>query len=293
MTNPITDFTGPEFLAFYAIVIGIIVAVSWFWRRSTDATALLPPLPVPEHLDPYEIAYLRDGENEMAWVAVVRLMEDKFLRAASEKTFLLGTKTWIEQDPGHPDAKSLKVLESSVFNMFKSRQTVDKAFIEDIGGRMTAYALPHEQRLVSERLVTSEDEKSAGTTRGYIAAAVIVAIGASRCVVGVIRGRSIDFLVFMGLIGLSIAMSAAKPGRLTERGKTYLKRAQDRWTSLSSEAGEHMSLALLTGIFGMTALAATPLAFLADMFRDWQASLSSDGGGGCGGGGCGGCGGCG
>jgi len=289
MRNPITEFSGAEFLVFYAIVIGITVAICWLRRQSNNTTASLPLLPVPEHPDPYEIAYLRNGENELACVAIVRLMEEQFLRVTTEKLAFWRTKKWIEQNPGHPDAGKLDALEKSIFEMFLNSRTMDEAFKKDLEGRLGAYAVPYERELISERLLTSEDEKSEGTTTAFVAAAVIAVIGASRWYVGFMRERPVGFLIFMGLIGLSIAMSVATPDRLTERGKAYLKNIQDKWTSLrSSESGNQVTFAFLTGVFGMTALAATPFAFLTDMFKEVQSSVSAGGDGGCGG--CGGCG---
>ena len=80
MRNPLTEFTGQEFLVFFAILIVIVAAICWRRKRTQDSSTELPPLDVPDQIDPYDIAYLRGGENELARVLIVRLIERKYLR---------------------------------------------------------------------------------------------------------------------------------------------------------------------------------------------------------------------
>src|SRR5688572_64296 len=77
--NPITDLTGPQFLVFYAILIVVTVVVCRRRRRSSETTSALPLPSLPEDFDPYEIAYLRGGDNEVARAAAVRLTELGYL----------------------------------------------------------------------------------------------------------------------------------------------------------------------------------------------------------------------
>ena len=73
--NPITDFNANQFLLFYLVLILLVAAIGWWRREMADWTADLTPPSVPADLDPYEVAYLRGGENEVARVAIVSLTE--------------------------------------------------------------------------------------------------------------------------------------------------------------------------------------------------------------------------
>ena len=85
MKNPITELTGPEFLVFYAILIVATVAFCWWRRQRCDSSVSLPPASLPDRPEPYEIAFLRGGETEVARVAIVRLMELGYLEIANKK----------------------------------------------------------------------------------------------------------------------------------------------------------------------------------------------------------------
>jgi Protein of unknown function (DUF692) len=68
--NVVADLYGPYFLLFYAIAIGAMIVACYKSVRSVDRTRDMEPPQVPAKLDPYEIAYLRGGANEVTRVAV-------------------------------------------------------------------------------------------------------------------------------------------------------------------------------------------------------------------------------
>ena len=81
MRNPLTQVSGPEFLGLFAIFIVAVALVCWYRSRSRDKSMELPVLPTHTKVDPYEIAYLRAGENELARVLIVGLMTVTWLAA--------------------------------------------------------------------------------------------------------------------------------------------------------------------------------------------------------------------
>ena len=85
MLNPITELTGYEFLLFYVVVIAATLLVSWWWARTSDPTAGMPVPAVPREPDPYEIAYLRGGENELTRVVIVALTQRGYLRVVQKE----------------------------------------------------------------------------------------------------------------------------------------------------------------------------------------------------------------
>ncbi len=83
--NPIADMYGPYFLLFYGTVITMVVAGCWLALRSTDPSSLPPP-PIPVQPDPYEIAYLRGGPNEVTRLAIFSLLQRGYLEVQEHPT---------------------------------------------------------------------------------------------------------------------------------------------------------------------------------------------------------------
>jgi hypothetical protein len=63
LMRAIDDMPGPEFLLLYAGVILATLAICRVWASRQDPTRHLPTPPVPDDIDPLEIAYLRGTEN--------------------------------------------------------------------------------------------------------------------------------------------------------------------------------------------------------------------------------------
>jgi uncharacterized protein (TIGR04222 family) len=91
--NPF-DLRGPEFLVFYLILSAGTLVLVWMFRRwkelGEDGSAASAAKEVAQ--DPYQVAYLRGGRDEVVRVAVVSLIERGLLEARGESR---------AGDPGH------------------------------------------------------------------------------------------------------------------------------------------------------------------------------------------------
>ena len=112
MQNAIATMAGPQFLLLFAVVAAVTLLASWWWMRQSDPTANLPALPVPTSPDPYEIAYLRGGENEVLRLALFRLIQGGCLRVTEERKWW-GTKEQRVERTGNV-ADRLSTLEREV-----------------------------------------------------------------------------------------------------------------------------------------------------------------------------------
>ena len=229
MKNPITELTGPEFLVFYAIVIAVMAAICWWRRQSSDSAASLPLPSLPERADPYEIAYLRGGENELARVAIVRLSErghlcvewknkEKYEKGSWRQTMTLGlgatydSEKYVVQKPHDAKAEHLNPLERCVFQWFEPGRKIGEVFA---GGELTemlkSHTLQYEEKLHAEHLLTSDELKVQGRLIAFIGAAVVAVIGGSRLYVGLLRDRPVGFLIMMGLAGSALRFIFPRP----------------------------------------------------------------------------------
>src|SRR5262245_1070343 len=87
MHNVIADLYGPYFLLFYGLAIATRVVASYKSVRSRDRTNDGNEPEVSAKIDPYEIAYLRGGENEVTRVAIASLIQRGLLKITEKKSW--------------------------------------------------------------------------------------------------------------------------------------------------------------------------------------------------------------
>jgi len=299
MVNPITDFAAVEFLVFYAMLIGLTVFLGRLWIRSRDETRFhfVPTLPV--NPDPYEIACLKGGEEEVMKVAVAGLLQRGYLtREISEGIVPRDTDRELPvltflPAAHHPGIDKLTPLEASVFEWFGTPRTPED-LEKDLRWRVAAHCHTYEEKLRAESMFASEEMQEGATTTRLMALAVIAFFGVTRAVVAIGRDKPIGFLFEMFVAGCAIAWGLLGAPRLSIRGSRYLEQLRhsvDWMTSLSVPGMATPNFLMLVATAGFSPLAATEFACLDDVFK--RSKQSEAPAGGCGGGGCGGCGGCG
>ncbi len=307
--NPIADMPGPRFLLFYAMVIVLTVVGCWLARRSSDPTTTLAPPPVPPNPDPYEVAYLRGGENEVTRVAILSLIQRGYLRATQTPKHLLASagEEHLAHAPDHPDPRHLTPMERAVFGWFATAHTAGEIFQStELTSRIQAYCLPYDSHLKSQRLLMPPEASQSAWNIGRTGALVILGLGGYKLALALMKGRTnVAFLILMGLLSLVPLVLVCRTPRISSRGRAYLERLQLAFDRLKGRAaslaqgGVDPNLLLLVGLFGVGVLAGTPYDYYQKMFHKAASSGGScgggcgscGGGGGDGGGGCGGCGG--
>ena len=307
MRNPLTQVTGPEFLGLFAILIVAVAVICWYRRRSRDSSMELPPLAPSTKVDSYEVAYLRAGQNELARVLIVGLMERNYLQITTPESkwwnlFPKGNR--IEQAPDHPDFGELSAIERQTFEWFEYPRTPEQVFqkvrsgLTDLPSALSTHTVKYEQSLRTQRLLTTEELQDEARWNVSLGIALVAVIGLARLFIGISRGRPVGFLILMGIIGAFAIAKAGRPGRVSLRGKAYLERMKATWSWLKdSQDSQDWSPSLAAGVFGVAVLAGTEMSPMTEMFKRSNSGYfpgGDGGGGGCGaGGGCSGGGGCG
>ena len=91
--NFLANMPGPSFLVFYPICAGVILAAAYFFIAMQDTTGGRPPPAIQGAVDPYELAYLRGGINEIIRTAVYSLRQKGLIEIVEQKVaFLDATK---------------------------------------------------------------------------------------------------------------------------------------------------------------------------------------------------------
>lgn len=311
--NSIADMYGPKFLLLYALVNGATLAVAWLAVRRLDWTGRLPFLPVPASPDPYEIAYLRGGETEVAQAVVFALTQRGYLRTREAERGLT-----VEQADSPPDRGELSQLERRAFDWFSKPRRREE--LSD------AYGLPHEirggcqqyeQMLKREHLLFPPEAAEKARLVRRVGTFVIVGLGGYKLLVALLKGHhNVWFLVIMCAVSLLIlaGVCRVRTSRLSRRGRMYLDTLQTAFALLKDDrrrAGKAArrdtaqpaqttqtaeafgaydpSLLLLVGAFGLGGLAGTSYesyrkqfapAYQTNLDGGWGASSASSCGGG-------------
>jgi uncharacterized protein (TIGR04222 family) len=266
--------------------------------------------PIPSKPDPYEIAFLRGGAEDLTRLLVLDLLRRGYLhRVVEKKTFLRPEITRIAQAPDAPSEKTLTALERVAFSHFSTGYTTAQLFQQGgLTARIKEFCKPIEERLQEEELVSSPERRASVTRVSMSGIFLIVSLFVYKLAVAIAKGRSnVAFLIVLVIVGSIAMVATGQAPHLTRRGKGYLKALQDAYAGLKdravaeSEKGPmaNPSFLLVPALFGVGVLAGTPYTDIAELFKR-SSTTGGCGGGGCGGGGCGGggcggggCGGCG
>jgi uncharacterized protein (TIGR04222 family) len=296
--NPIADMYGPTFLLFYAITIVLTLIICWAISRSRDRTASLPRLLIPSQLNPYEVAYLRGGETEVARSVVFNLIQHGCLQVTPGE--VKGTAQRIEWVPTHPYVDRLSQIERAVFDWFSLPRTAQGVFkASTLPEQLKAYCAIYEKYLNNEQLLTTPEMKRVSWLIWLGGAFIIASLGTYKLLVAIANGHSnVEYLIIMGVVALYILLRVSRVPRLSARGQAYLKQLQLAFGSLKQQVAKgadgatDITYMQVVGLFGVEMLAGTRYSYFQEMFKSVTSNSSGGCGGGCGGGG-GGCGGCG
>ena len=289
--NPIADMYGPYFLLFYAVVVALVLASAWLLMRAQDWTGRMPLPPVPAEPDPYEIAYLRGGEMEVAETAIFSLMQRGYLQATERPD---GTS--FERTPEAAQAERLPQLERRVLEWFSTPRRRGEIF-EPLGLRyeVRGGCVQYEQKLRREHLLTPQHMEKISRLVWLSGAFVIAGLGGYKLIIALSRGRfNVVFLIIMCLVALALlrAVSRLPKSRLSRRGRQYLDRLQMAFAQLRDRYRQPPQLTetqparfansfdptlMLVGAFGVASLAGTPYE---DYSRKLYGAQSSTGAGG-------------
>lgn len=310
--NPIANLPGPDFLAFYILVCFVTLLLCWGIRRSADPAGALPPLPIPSEPDPYEVAYLRGGANEVTRTAIFTLLQRGYLQPTVHPNPLLRvfSSQWLERSPKAPDARHLASIEQRVWEWVTVPRDPTEAFRSGgLASQIEPLCAAYERRLRDEQLLATPSMVGAAWRAGLLGALVILGLGSYKLAIALSRGRTnVLFLIAVAIVSTIILIGVLNIPRQSRRGRKYLEQLQLAFEQYRQRVGRLTAsavdpiLPLLVGLFGVSVLAGTPFDYYQQMFH--RAASSSSCGGGCGscgggsscsggscGGGCGGCGG--
>lgn len=309
--NQIANMHGPTFLGLYFLVC-LFALLACCLTRARDSSAALTPPDVPQHPDPYEVAYLRGGASEALQLAILELIQRKYLELEG------GASLQVRQSEYPPPPEHLDERLLFVFNLFATPARLDRVVGKRaILSQFEPYVVEYEQPARDGRLLSDGSYNSLYLFCFGGSLMLVAGLGLYKLGAALQKGKhNVGFLILVGLVTLLLLLFTLKRPRLTVLGRRYLRQLQTAFAQTRPAPGAlgnrdtfDPGLLLTVGVFGTAALAGTAFADLhtaqlrARQYADsgsWSSSGgcstgsscgSSCGGGGCGGGGCGGCGG--
>lgn len=142
--NPLAQMYGPDFLRLYGVVILMTLVVCW-WSVKKDPTKNLPLPLIPPNPDPYEIAYLRGGENQVMRLFVFDLIGRGYLQVSKKS---------IERAIAHPDEEKLTPIEREVFEWLSSPRTAsDMRYHLPLPIEIKQHCQVYQQKLQDQQLL--------------------------------------------------------------------------------------------------------------------------------------------
>ena len=291
--NPF-DLTGPEFIIFYLILSVTVLLCFALYRNFRES---VQSGEFPKLNDPYKIAFLRGGKNEVIRVAIVSLIDRKFLAVAADNTVHTDKKTAVKflKDP----------LEAALIAFLsKSRKVAELYSSSSFSNVMKSY----ESDLSIHELLPSPQQRQARTDWFYWSLAVLAGTGITKLIVGLSRNKPVIFLILLMILDF-IALVVLYNKRRTSKGDSVL---EDLKVLLGGSvrpctSGQGNDLGMIAAVFGIAAVPAELFPERSRLFPKATASSNSSCGSSCGsgsssgsscsssscggGGGCGGCGG--
>ncbi|HEX8288203.1 MAG TPA: TIGR04222 domain-containing membrane protein [Pyrinomonadaceae bacterium] len=318
--NPLASMYGPYFLVFYGFVIFFTLIFLAFVKTRIDKTSALPLPPIPAQIDPYEIAYLRGGINEVARSIVFSLMQKGHIELTTE-----GKTTQIRRLNNQTNGSLSEIERQSLVWFGQTREIKEVFETNGLISYLESYGLTYHSRLERAQLLFNDNLRNSFAPWKRAALVIILGLGAYKLLAALAYGSfNIILLVIFAVAGASIVASVSKLPRVTNLGRAYLERLQLAFENLKYQSqaayipngqqrgtvqptfGGADPLLLSVGVFGTGILAGTVFDNYNQAFqRAQQQTAASSCGSGCGsscssgssgdggscGGGCGGCGG--
>jgi uncharacterized protein (TIGR04222 family) len=286
---------GPQFLQLYAAIIVATLLGAWLILKQSDRSGDAPRLPIPRNPDPYEIACLRGGFREVAWLAIFSLAGKGYVDTLEDG--------W-QSRRVHPDVKLLPEAEREVFRWLQEKRKPS-----DMAGanleQLKRLCSEYEARFQSMGLLRVHDQFP--MLVAIVGIVLIGGLGAFKLLAALAKGRhNVGGLIAFGILGaIGVLFVCAFRPRLSAHGKRYLQDWQQSFEGLKTEVGKadhamvNPAALLAVGVFGVAVLSASPYQEFRRLYAGPDSSGSSSsgcsssdsscGGGGDGGGGCGGC----
>ncbi|MCC6274424.1 MAG: TIGR04222 domain-containing membrane protein [Leptospiraceae bacterium] len=308
MIDWIREIPGPLFLLVYPASATLFCFGIRYAYSLMDDSLKYPISPVIK-TDPFVLALLQRGIKfgGLLRIAVFQLTYKKYLKVDG-----VGKDAFVKTGEIEKITEVLHPIEEFVFNFIRSSEK--KVLIQELNSipeikdKILKWMESNQQKLVSDRILQSFENRLKMTMAMIFTLVVISGLGITKLVLGLSHDKPVLFLFFLLPVVIGGSIFSVRPLYVTKSGKMLLKELtkEYQWLKTSLQNNEQtggINPGLAVAIFGVSFLAGcTAYSFFTEAYNirsnsssggcgSSGCSSSSCGGGSCGGGGCGGCGG--
>ena len=288
-----THMQGPEFLAAYATVWVAFFVICLIVRHQTDQVSSDTPVIPETDPDPYKIAYLRGGANEVLRLATLELYSQGLLQKEVGKT--LGIVQWQRKlDVELP--KTLSPFAKQAAEFFSVVRKPNDIFGSNVASQFVSEFGRWDEWIEQEGFRIAPSQQSILNLFSIGSALLFFLAGLTKIVSATLRHLdNIWFAVLMMIIGSVSLLLTRSRRRFNARGRQYLSgiqliNAQYRHSvkdfsvesntnavAVGRDQQASMIPLMAVGIFGVAALNGSP-------FQDFRKTYlrAETTGGGCG-----------
>jgi uncharacterized protein (TIGR04222 family) len=219
---------GPYFLIFFGFIIFFAVIIMALVKTQFDKTDKFAVPSIPSNLDPYEIAYLRGGTNEVARSVIFSLLKKGFIEIDNTSTPL------IKKTQNQSNSTRLSQIEQLTLGWLGTSREPREIFSSyGLVNQLEVYGNSYQNLLEGQQMLTGDQDRKVINPVKWSVYLLILSLGGYKLLAAILHGHyNIILLVIFIFAGLLMARAAAKLPRVTKLGKAYLERLQTAFDNL-------------------------------------------------------------
>jgi len=223
--NALATLDAGIYLGVYTLGVAGLAAGAYLRRERSDETLGMRLPPIPDELDPYELAYLAGGEEELARLVVFDMARRGWLSMFDESS-MFGEDYYLKRADDHPPTNLLRPIEREVWDLIDGTVLLSNLMgTINLPSHLSSYTSDYQARLSKKRMMLDGAQHSSQSTVALAAMAAVMMPGLYRMLVAMlsmpIAEEWFAFLVWSLLSGLTV-WTCAKPKFRTNLGDRYL-----------------------------------------------------------------------
>ena len=251
-------------LTLYLIPIALALLAPFLVSPMLDRSAAQPVPPVPDTPDPYRIAYLRGGENEVIRLLLFDLVRRAYLTIIADDSVRARDRMIARADEPPTDG-NLSSLEKGLIAFFDVARRPTEIYRSNIPALVRASFDSEKNDLLQTHMLIPQAVDSRMRNADHAATAL-------GCLLGFLLGfvhfgslaAGIAIAVLFFVVHRHIDRFVPKRRRISKLGRKYISAIQAAFADLKSKASQSSArddrnaLLLPVGFFGTSALIGTP-----------------------------------
>lgn len=214
--NPL-EMHGPEFLMFFAIAIAAASVLAVVYKNASSRIRNFRNEDSLPELNPWQLAYLRNGSQAVAQTAIVDLAAKKLIFGDPlTGRFVANNKTEILQ---------LESIPNAIYRACQMGEGLRAERATDVI-RYECDKIKHS--LLDQGVLQSFEQRVGLTWPGILAFGAVILLGITKSIVGMSRGKPVEYLILLLILAVALAIILNHTTQITRLGKLALEKQIDK-----------------------------------------------------------------